>query len=304
MSTIAQTVVESRLDYLTVTAVEPKKQDGLFHLGMALVDAAIDEKNKPHPFRANGYEGRAAQWASVGKRADSVLVRLSGAKADEWFDYCWLSADHCTRIDLCVTVRYEGGNDGVAKRAEAECNTWKAETGRTLKCWTIRDNGYTNTCYLGQRVSDLFARVYDKRLESGDVAYEGCWRWEVEVKGDPAQRTASALHSCGDRPGRITSAVHSHFSRRGVTVPFEPTANSLHLQTIRAPSDATTRLRWLSESVRPCVQWLCGAGYVNEACEALGLPRSVSERYRLSRLLDTAGHVPDELDEFDAKGQN
>ena len=55
--------------------------------------------------------------------------------------------------------------------------------------------GYT--VYLGSRTSDLFVRIYDKRLEQiskgVDVPYSSWVRWEMEIKHDNAQSVAEKI---------------------------------------------------------------------------------------------------------------
>lgn len=296
MPSIPACVIESRLDYITVTCTDAAEMPGFSQLGWMLLASAKADGGREVPFRLKGYEGQHAGWCSYGTRMDSSIIQVSGAKADDWFDILFVNADHVTRLDLCVTVRFEEEDGGVAERARSECEAWKAQTGRTLDCTGLQKNGYVNTTYFGQRVSDIFGRVYDKYLESSDASYLRCWRYEIETKGVVAYRTAQHLHSGGDRQRRILSAVHRYFANRGVAVPFDRTDADMRLQSVRAPSDAVSRLKWLSESVKPAVQWLIGQGMTDQVCEAIGLPRSVSERYRLSGLLEQ-DHHRNELEE-------
>lgn len=279
------------IDWLTFTATKEANRPGLWNLGRELVRLSAKDGNDERPWRWRDYSGFHAGEATVGRREDSDILQLSGYLADSWFDKAWLTSDHCTRLDLAVTV-WGGGNLGnLAQRHNAEVSQWKRENNRTLGAKLIYDNDYANTLYLGSRESDLFGRIYDKFVESGDPAFKGAWRYELELKGDPAQRGAGRLHSAGNRPDRIRSAVFQHFARRGVQPVFSSVGTDLPIRTHRAPSDSATRLSWLATAVRPAVQRLCIAGHYEAVLDALGIPRSIGERYRLRLWLDMGGHT-------------
>ena len=290
MPSIPHCVIESRLDWLTVTTTTETNYRAFRNLATEFLRSEASKGNDHKPWRWRNYEGFHCGSATYGERGDSRIMQLSGDMADDWFNGFWLLSDHCTRIDLAVTVKLEDHVGSIAQLAEQECLAWKQETGRALNLSLISSDGHPATLYLGQRVSDLYARLYDKALESADERYRGCWRYELEVKGDPAQRTASYLHAQSNRGDRIASAVHTHFSRRGVTPVFEPSKSSVRIQTYRPPSDAVTRLAWLGRAVRPCVDKLIAGGFRDEVYEALGLTRSTGERIRLKWELEHTKH--------------
>lgn len=278
------------LDWLTVTATARGKRDGLRALGLELVKLSADDGNDLRDWHWKGYVGSHAGQATFGVRDDSTILQLSGDYADKWFDYAYVTSDHCTRIDLAVTVGRNEGDGNLCQQHLAEILRWKAETGRTLATKTICDDDRPNTLYLGSRSSDLFARVYDKALELGGLCPGTLWRYEVEVKAEPAQRTASWLHSAGDRPARIRNAVYQHYRRRGCEPVFSCLGDPMYIRTIRASTDDASRLAWLATQVRPAVQRLLRNGHTDTLWEALGLPRSVSEQFRLFGLLERGQH--------------
>lgn len=278
------------IDWLTLTDTRKREVPALWNLGEQLLRKSQDEGNVRREWRWKSYDGYHAGWVTIGRREDSDILQLSGAMADEWFDDAWRVADHCTRIDLAVTQWGVENGGEYLERATREVEAWKEAQGRTIGTKLIYDNFRPSTLYLGSRESDLYARIYDKGLESGDPAYEGAWRWELEIKGQPAQRTATALHSAGARADRIRSAVYNHFTRRGCPVPFKCDGPDLSIRTVRAPSDDSTRLAWLYRVARPSVQRLLLSGRSEAVFEALGVPKSVAEAFRLANLLEQDAH--------------
>lgn len=284
-------VLESRLDWLTVTCTKGEKREAFFTLGRELVKLAASQQNERRDWKWKGYSGWHSQGVTCGRREDSDILQLSGVLADEWFDRVWLIADNCTRVDLAVTVKVEGECGDYIRQADLDARTYKAEKGQGPVCTLIASDGQPATFYLGQRVSDLYARLYDKGLESGHPSYAGCLRYEVEVKGSPADRTCVWLHSSGNRPDRIRSAVFEHYSRRGVKPVFRGVGGAVRLSNVRSPSDHTTRLAWLGASVRPVVEKLIAADLGKEALEALGFPRTMTERVRLRAAMELGSHI-------------
>lgn len=298
---IPGTIIESRLDWLTLTAITQTKRDGLFSLGQELVRLEEGRGEDRKPWQWKSYGGWMTSHVKVGRREDSDIVQLGGALADEWFDILYRFSDHCTRIDLCVTVQTQEQDDGVVKRAEAEALDFKLYHNRKIEIETRKNDGVERTLYLGRGVSDLYARLYDKALESGEPFYQRCWRYEVEVKGEPAQRTANWLHSAGDRPNRVRHAVYQHFARRGVEPIFGSVGGEVYLRATRPTTDTASRLSWLATQVRPALDKLTAAGYGNDALEALGLFRTKDERIRLKWEL-SRGHHYDPLEDWGIDG--
>lgn len=287
--------VSAAIDWLTITASDPHKQGGLWRLGDELIKLPSNGEDDAKPWRWKGYSGVHRGGVTWGGREDGVILQLSGPLADEWFDVAFLHCDNCTRLDLAVTVWGGGTIGNLAAKHGEEVLAWKRQTGSTLSVTTICNDGEPATLYLGQRVSDTYARIYDKCLESGDDAYAGAWRFEIELKADKAERTASHLHSAGDRPNWIRKSVFQFFSRRGCVIDGCSVDEPLLIRSIRPVTDDASRLSWLARDVRPAVLRLLKHGHGDRVWEALGIPRSLAERYRLSWLADPANHHHDDL---------
>lgn len=283
-------VVESRLDWLTVTCSDPDKRKHFRNFALECVKVAATDALPIQRWKWRGYDGQHSNGATAGSREDSDILQLSGPRADEWFDLAWTHATHCTRIDLAVTVKTEEPIGRIIAACDGAARSFKAERGTGANCTLIYSEGDAATFYLGQRTSDLFLRVYNKRLESGEPDYDDCLRYEMEVKGAPAQRTAAWLYSAGNRSNSVRHAVYEHCVRRGLSPRFRSVGGEVRINAIRPRSDAATRLAWLARDVRPAVQRLLTTCSAETLLDALGFPRTVSELVRLSRLVDNGNH--------------
>lgn len=288
--------IESRVDWVTFTCSKEGTRLHFWNLGLELVKLAATNDLPIRRWKWKGYDGQHTQGVTLGRREDSDILQLSGPFADEHFDLAYSHADNVTRIDLAVTVKVEGLVSGVIGEHQAEVLAWKQEKPRVLTVSSIYNEGSPGTLYLGQRVSDLFCRIYDKHLESGRQDYEGCLRYEVEVKGAPAERAAAWLYATGNRPSAIRDAVFKHCLRRGVTPRFGGLDGAVHLNTIRATSDADSRLTWLASSVRPVVERLLAADRAEQVFDALGLRRSLTESVRIRAQLERGHHAAYEFE--------
>lgn len=283
------------IDWITLTCHDPEKRRGLWHLAAGLMRDPSQAECDERIWRWKGYTGQHRGNVTWGVRDDGTIMQLSQDLANRTFGAAMTVADNVTRLDLAVTVW--GGSDfgNPAQRHTQEVIEWKAAHGRRITVGGVQNEGILRTLYLGDRSSDAFGRVYDKHLESSLDAYAGAWRYEVELKGEKAERTSRALYSATDRPDWIRRAVFQWFGRRGCILPDGCLDEPLYICTIRPTTDDSSRLAWLATDVRPAVQRLLQHGHANAVWEALGIPRSVSERYRLREQIDPNNHHHDDL---------
>lgn len=117
-----------------------------------------------------------------------TVVQVSGATSDDFYEM-FLSEEHfyCSRIDLQITVEQPAWVQlrWVRDQLEAENVTLIESKNDTL--------------YIGSRESDVFIRLYEKKLDSNYL------RLEFELKGSRAKR-AWYIMSGGVEPGAIFSA--------------------------------------------------------------------------------------------------
>lgn len=135
--------------------------------------------------------------------------------------------------------------------------------------WVGSEGGIT--AYLGDRTSSYFGRVYDKEVESGDVAYTGCWRYEVECKSAVAAEVARMAYAVPDLVAFAAGYVWGWWYKRGVEPIYTVrTAYQEATATRHSTADENT-LGWLRQAVRPSVERLIKRGRILETYHALGL---------------------------------
>lgn len=274
-------VLDCHVDWLTVTNNDPKNLYGLVNLGQELTKLCERNNYKLSPWHWCGYSGQTTDHCRWGEREDGSILQISGPLADEWFDAAYLQATNCSRIDLAVTVRYDPQREGVAVETYGSGKEWADKRGTGPGYTLITNSRGGSTCYVGARISDLYGRCYDKWRESGEDAWRGCWRWEIEAKGKVAARCAGAIHSAAARPSAIGATVFRYFARRGCEPDWRMDHDDVPLLHIRPATNVATKLQWLERQVSPTVRWLVGRGYETAVIDALGLLVSQEERERI-----------------------
>lgn len=259
------------VDWITATGVAGGPAMRLETYGRHLVgrEAVLGDRRLPWAFYGYvGYQSGRARW---GTRPDGCLLIAASELASETWEHIVRLASHCSRIDLAVTVWLDPPQGGLAREAFNTVDRRPGERGRPTRRSLIVDGNGGETAYLGARESDWFARVYDKRAQSGAVEFAGAWRYECEVKGRASDGLARRLLASADREASILATVHRHFTRHGLRLPFSSVGDDLRDTThFDRPPDAA-RLRWLSEQVRPAVADLTARLGLAEVLGALGI---------------------------------
>jgi hypothetical protein len=272
------TVIESQLDWLTAAV---HTGDGAAHLERLAHAWSAQETTggeQRTPFRLKGYEGFQRGRVRFGSREGAAITQLSGDLAARHFDTLVPLADSISRLDIAVTVRLPESDDDLGIRSYTQAKRWYDNHNRAALPSFHGDalGGYT--CYVGDRSSDWFLRIYNKAAESRDDPaavehYRDCWRYELECKGPTAPRLAAAL-AVPDEPQRsadIQQMIHDYVSHHGIIPPFDETGGQALVSGFRRRSDRQSKLAWLAKSVRPTIAWLNDTGDAVDALQALGL---------------------------------
>jgi hypothetical protein len=283
-------IEESQVDWITLTRRGSYEHSPLLELGELILAKELKVDPSVTEWTWRGYLGKRGEHFAYGKRYDSDILQLSSFLADEYFDLAWPRADNCTRIDLAVTVVYDGGRERIAAECYQQGIEYDRAHGRDYRRSLIVNAAGGSTCYLGSRESDLFARIYDKWRESGSDDYRFAWRWEIEAKGDIANRVGHMLSACGDRQRAITDTVSTHFKRRGNVADWMASSGDLRVTSKRPASRCTTRLAWLGSSARPVIEKLLPIVGEEAILEVLGLSTDEVHRLRIRRADRFDGH--------------
>lgn len=259
--------------------------------GLHIINTIAKEGHDLEAYTRNGYAGYGAGGCFVGTRHDGSYLQLSGYRAGDFLDMLYRDDLHISRIDLQTTVKYRVYAPGVGERVykSAVDANGAIHKSRQRKIWYMSGNDGGYTCYIGAPTSEQRAKVYNKAVQSSDVLYERCWRWEVTAKNEYAtswwQDVAKSMNTRASLCARI---VASWFAIRGVTPEWAAYIPLIALPLIKeVPSDAEKRLRWLKEQVRPAVHWLLERGFEKELWSALDIDPSGADG------ANSTGSIPD-----------
>lgn len=281
-------LIEAGVDWLTSTCLDAGKRQSFRDAGLSIVGKELERGNIGKPWSWKAYQGVSCGQVEVGERYDSVIVRLRGALASEnWRDVFPLSTN-CSRVDFQYTIRTDCDNrrllGDIYRQFEARPSGLRA---KPVVAFVSGTNGAA-TLYLGSRQSCYFGRIYEKGVESGETRYDNCLRCEWEVKGGGGSQWLAML---GEREAELANVVAAvagrlrtcHDSLRDLT--REPWLDRAYLErqfselshspSARA-SDCERRRRWLSNSVKPCVQDMVNRGMLRLVLADLGLQEYVS----------------------------
>lgn len=265
-------ITESQVDWLTATALTDVPVTRLTKLATALTADERRAGNAIAKWGHQGYKGYHCGHLEWGIRGDSAIIRLWGKLADERLDDVREASDHFTRVDLAVTTRVEPFNEELAKEKKGELE--QRERGRGFQAgWDFRETSrHGDTLYIGSRSSQFYARLYNKQRELDIPAYKSCWRWEVECKQAAAGNAVAALTRFPDRQSYIRSAVHQHFSRRGVQPIWHADGDALQGAGDAGEPDLKRHARWVERAIRPMLDKYRRTPGYELLLKALGVP--------------------------------
>ena len=195
-------------------------------------------------------------WGTHKEQGEMIVASSGGAAAmaKEYLDPCNVS-----RLDLQVTL-WSAENPGavvvdMADYIQENLVFWvgtkpQVELRRNL-------NGIGTTCTVGARTSDTYLRIYDKQSESGENAYRGAVRYEVELKGQRARDAYDATCGKSWSVSNTLANVAFWFGRVGLHLPPNmPLGVAYNPVLTESRTDIEQSLEWLERSVRKTVERL------------------------------------------------
>lgn len=251
------------VDYITLTGRPGRPAQALGELAKA--HRGMMERDGFHvkPCNALGYKGeRYGNWF-FGERQDGVMLRVSGADSMGVVGALSGVSLNCSRIDCHATLKCIPGDRLWAVRAASLAQSQRAAAPGCnwagLKL--LETFGRGDTLTVGSRTSEKYGRLYDKEMESLDPSYEGCWRYEVEYKGDHARAAFERLRVAPSIPRAAAELAAQQW--RAWCVPFPDVAivSAEPLYIPREKPDVEKKGEWLMEQVLPTLAWLVDNGY-------------------------------------------
>lgn len=257
------------VDYITATANLSSQIDAFDIIASSEFATAAQYGYKAEAWRFFGYEGFRMGDLAYGERHDGSIIRAWGETADDYWREVALVAGNVTRLDICVDCYYDEAVAEVASLAYGRLQHLDGQRHRSY----IENSDGGQTCYIGSRSSDRFARIYDKGVQSG-IAKKGLvWRYELELKGAMAYIVAKRIleHDYLDQINHLAYQVSEFVVQAGLVPPF-PTSETEYITRPRKRKLAgDEKLQWLRQQVRPSVLGLISIGRGQEVLDALGL---------------------------------
>jgi DNA relaxase NicK len=265
------TIIDSGVDWLTVTTSDTEKGEKLIGIGEELCSGLSDSGSLLKKTGFQGYTGYGAESVFYGTRPDGVCLRVSGSIAHQTATAIALVQPNVTRIDLQITAR-RGTDD--AEHARRIIDQYRAEStgtdGRTQRATQLIDSGSTgSTVMVGKRTAAWYGRYYDKSRETAGRYPPGTWRVESECKRRLATPVFERLAEYSFDRGAIASMVRSQWRRAGIHVHMRDNWELESPIVPRVTSDVERKLAWLRKVASKVYRELYEAGYQDEAANAM-----------------------------------
>lgn len=264
-------------DYITATTAHPSFTTGLGAFGAALLRAENERGHKRRDSRVAGYTTMHAGGISVGTRYDGTILRASGEAARENWNQIVDLSQNVTRFDIQVTGVFKDSPAVTMGHVWRQNRGWTSGSGRRSKVKERSGPTGIESMECGSRQSEIFARIYDKWVESELPWYENCLRWELELKADLAYQYSQALTLRPNADQEMFSYI-CDWAKRRLEVRLSANDCSSLLpagceirRSPRVVPDCFRTLRYLELQVAPTIARLVAAGYKRDVLEALGL---------------------------------
>jgi DNA relaxase NicK len=275
-------LISAGIDYLTATLNRDAQLSAEWYGSCLNLSKAIaDEGNDHKHARWQGYEGYRCGSSFVGEREDGYICQISGARAQTGFDNAYRTDVHFSRLDVQCSFRTLAKNAFVARSVQSDVARANRHlsAARQRKAQLTEDLQGGATCYVGSRKSAQYARIYNKEAESGEEQYKNVWRYELELHNVIATKTAEQfVLSSYEQSEHSAILVRAWLMKRRVRTPWKAEDALFALASdVPEPSDTDSRLKWLSEQVRPTVQRLIKLGLRDRMLVALGLDEQATD---------------------------
>jgi hypothetical protein len=271
--------VTAGVDWLTARGDGERASHLLHLLAVKVLEEGAGTLPPPRHARLLKYEGWRAGPLGYMVNEDRSLLSLAGHFAQRYLKEVAEIEVTATRIDLAVDVLLFGPVPVAALRFAQLLRFEKAGIREGYKSRLVLLSGDDggSTLYLGKRSGRLFARLYDKGVQSGAEGAGTLWRYEVEYKQDAARAVYKSLIEQDRQRDYILSRVHTHFQRRGVLPLFYSGQVAGPLERYKEARTPLDQLDWLATQVRPTVGRLRVAGYEEQVYNVLGLPNPATD---------------------------
>ena len=253
-STSVLPIIEARCDWITATAKKESKAYDLVDLAAANLAAEKEIGQEFGPWRFQGYYGfKCGEWAWGWGEHGSICC-VSGGQAEISARVLARTADHFTRIDYCVTA--VDPTDTIRPDVEYWVALRKRQLHELPTTSFNRIQGYDDgaTFSLGARTAAVYARTYNKHVESGGSYDKGAWRWELELKRHRSEAEQRRQVEGVRTQAEVLALVQAEYGQRHLPTPWRV---STEVEKDRCPPrDASIdkTLKWFELCVKPAIE--------------------------------------------------
>jgi hypothetical protein len=177
-----------------------------------------------------------------GKR--HYVFRTSGNSSSVLFDLAeGLYGVYCTRLDVQVTIKLPSKYNPFI--------IYEAHKNKSRQAVSIIDSPSGSTIYFGSRVSDKFARMYEKRYDDGNYL-----RLEFEFKGKLARAVYETMKGTNIGPTAVFQYYLPKFGLDDYIMAWfdtGPDAEPLRLE-IERNEDIYKKMTWLASLTNTIIQ--------------------------------------------------
>lgn len=246
-------IISCGVDWITATTrgkIPSKKFDDI---ARAIIERDADSGYKIERQSRFGFVGYQAPSFFYGHRGRERMLMASGSRADAVALDIIPHAANVSRLDVQVTVLTDQDRPNLARHGYAHLTSSPNSRGRKTRRTLIQSSPEGDSLLLGSRRSDLYARLYDKGVESKQCEPRTLWRYEVEAKRAKALAFASAIN-CAQAPKTCCAGlVSSHFSDKGLEPFFTAAAvDQLGLWAVDKPNRDI--LEWYRSTVSQSIK--------------------------------------------------
>lgn len=270
MKTAALVFRDAGIDWITCTARHEEQGKRLAILADEIMCRVRSEGNLVKPWAWREYMGFSSEGIRSGARHDDVIVQLSSETAKAHWSSVAKLASNISRLDVQTTARLVPFDAGYGKVVYRDAVKFKRKHQPNLTVGMMLQHQKGMTTMIGSRQSDRYLRCYDKFQESKDKAYQDCWRYEVEYKGDRAKTVATNLLAEPETVEIQMSLVLSEFSNRGHRPPLPFVQASLS-ESHRKTTTIDRRLEWAEKQWSTLIQDSREVGRLSELLSRVGL---------------------------------
>lgn len=259
------------VDYLTVTATKNHSSAKLARTCHDLCEALKKDGSVSRPWKFQGYTGQSLDFFNYGTGPNGAICMVAGPAAYLYLEPLVDAAGKVTRIDFQVTVMLSEPYTLLGENHWWQVRNNAKKQGAAKKFRKIQgsDGGYT--LYVGSRQSGRMLRIYDKGVQSGELAPGLLWRYEVELKKPYAVPATSELVEFPNRGQYILGVIYHHCGINGIVPVSNYDDKEIEIEKQVKITTPAAKLNWLSTSVKPTVAYLSSLGYNDQVLKALGL---------------------------------